>query len=487
MTSSLSSVQCKPRWSTPRRYDRPTWGPYWGRVAKQLGRTYLPWQQHAADLAGEVLPNGLLAYKQVIITVPRQSGKTTLLLSVVVGRAEAGDPFGGRQKMVYAAQTREDAREKWLTEYVEDLRNARVMRGRFAVRVAAGSERVTFASSRSTFGVIATKETSGHGNVMDWGALDEAFAQKTDAVEASWRPAMITRPMSQLWIPSTAGDATSVYFKAKVDAGRIAAEVDAGSGIAYVEYSAPDDADPHDPAVWRACMPAGGLTQPWEAIQSEHDQLMTEGKLSTWRRAFLNHWVDKVTPAVFDVEKWAATRNTEAERVTRPVFAVDVSADRTHACIAMGAAQADGTPMVRVVDYRPGTGWVVDRLLELREQYRPARIVLDGAGPVRSLIGEIEAEHIRHVVTTAGDMVAACGALYDAVMSGSVTTMAEPVLELAVMNAERRDLNDAWAWTRKRSHEATRTDISPLVAATLAYWGQIKFGDDPTQTGGAFG
>src|SRR5438067_3540123 len=93
-------VQSAPRWCTPRRFERPTWGPYWGRCARALGKPYMPHQQLIADIAGEVLPNGRLAYREIVITIPRQSGKTTLLLSVGVGRAEAGDAFGGRQRML---------------------------------------------------------------------------------------------------------------------------------------------------------------------------------------------------------------------------------------------------------------------------------------------------------------------------------------------------------------------------------------------------
>src|ERR1700733_136749 len=99
------SALCVPRWSTPRRYERATWGPFWGRVATALGRPYMPWQQQVADVAGETFKDGRLCYNEIVITVPRQSGKTTLVLSVVVGRAEAGPSFGGRQKMLYAAQT----------------------------------------------------------------------------------------------------------------------------------------------------------------------------------------------------------------------------------------------------------------------------------------------------------------------------------------------------------------------------------------------
>ena len=47
----------------------------------------MPWQQHVADVALELDPEtGELYYEEVVITVPRQSGKTTLLIALMVWR-----------------------------------------------------------------------------------------------------------------------------------------------------------------------------------------------------------------------------------------------------------------------------------------------------------------------------------------------------------------------------------------------------------------
>jgi len=478
MTLMVPSVQALPRWSTRRRPERPTYGPYWGKVAAALGQPYMPWQQLVADIAGEVDHQGRLCYRKVVVTVPRQSGKTTLILSVVAGRAEAGPRFGGRQHMVYAAQTREDARRKWLEEYVPVLEAAKATRGRFKKRIANGSEKLTFWSSGSTFGPIATKDTSGHGQVLDFGCLDETFAQQSDSVEMAWEPATVTRPMAQLWFPSTAGDSSSTYFRAMCDAGIKATQDDRGTGIAYIEYSAPPDCDPYDEMVWRQTMPALGLTQPIEAIRSIAYGGM---KLTTWKRAFLNIWVDKVSADVLTADKWRQICDATTVRKTRPVLTIDVSADRKNATIAMGAATPDGIPMVRIIDYRPGTGWVVDRILALREQYDVAAVVIDGAGPANSLINDLADEYVTVEVMTARDMAGACGAFYDAVEDLKLRHFGEPALELAVAGAEKRELGDAWAWTRKAALGETRTDISPLVAVTMAHWGQIKFGDDASE------
>src|SRR5215217_7263151 len=105
---------CPPRWASPRSPDRQTLGPRVAEVADLLGTPLMPWQRHVADVALELDPEtGLLAYREVILTVPRQSGKTTLLLAVMTHRALG---FGQRQRVLYTAQTRNDARKKWEDE-----------------------------------------------------------------------------------------------------------------------------------------------------------------------------------------------------------------------------------------------------------------------------------------------------------------------------------------------------------------------------------
>jgi hypothetical protein len=45
--------------------------------------------------------------------------------------------------------------------------------------------------------------------------------------------------------------------------------------------------------------------------------------------------------------------------------------------------------------------------------------------------------------------------------------LGQPVLDLAVAGATRRELGDRWLWNQ----ETASVDISPLVAVTLAAWG----------------
>ena len=432
----------------------------------------MPWQQDLYDVAMEIDPRtGVFAYREIRVTVPRQSGKTTLTLARKVWRSLRSAHLGGPQNMLYAAQTRNDARKKWEKEFVETLKASPAMQGRFSVKLANGSEHVRF-SDGSMFAPIAVTKTAGHGEVLDDGTLDEAFAQPDDRVEAAWNPAMITRRWGQLWIVSTAGTAASEYLRGKVDDGRQVVEDGADSGVCYVEYSADEDADPGDPRTWRTCMPALGHTIPETAIRAEWDKHAREGKVAEFRRAYLNQWTEQVLESVIPIRLWRDCADEKSAIVGRPVLSFDVSPDRSTAAVAMAGRRADGRPHFEVATHAAGTGWVIPRVVELVSRWQPSDVVVDRNSPAAALVPELlrQLPYLSPTLMTAGQSAQACGQLYDGARDPenprSYRHLGDPLLEQALAGADRRILGDAWAWRRKTS----TSDICPLVAVTNALW-----------------
>ena len=122
---SLTATDCPPLHATPRDPSRPTLGGDVAAIAAQLGTPFMPWQRQVADVAMELDPQtGLLAYGEVDLTTPRQSGKTTLELAVLVHRCRTW----ARSRALYSAQSRIHAHEKWEDDHVETLRTVAVCR-----------------------------------------------------------------------------------------------------------------------------------------------------------------------------------------------------------------------------------------------------------------------------------------------------------------------------------------------------------------------
>lgn len=475
MPSPSSPLTCPPRFSTPRHPDRDTMGPQVAKVAQALGTPLMPWQQHVADVALEIDPEtGRLAYRELVLTVPRQSGKTTLILALAVHRAIG---FGQPQRITYTAQTRQDARNKWEDDHVKALDRS-LFHGEYRVRKTNGNEAILWRNG-SMHGISATTEKAGHGATLDMGFIDEAFAQVDARVEQAMRPAMITRPQPQLVITSTAGTPSSVYLNGKVDRGRERVVSDPQRGTCYMEWSAPDGADLSDPDTWRACMPALGHTVTEDAIRAEFDSM----ERAEFARAYGNRRAeadayDPVIPAPI----WESSGDT-GSRIMDPVaFAVDVCPDRSHSSIAVAGSREDERTHVEVVEYRPGTGWIPQRMAELASRWSPRSVVIDGGGPAASLIPALEELDIPLDVSGARDMANACGMFYDAALADQLRHVHQAPLTEALLAAQKRPLGDAWAWSRKGS----TVDISPLVAATLAAWGHSTHASTTTADASVF-
>jgi phage terminase large subunit-like protein len=420
----------------------------------------MPWQQHVVDVALEIDPHtGLLVYREIGLTVPRQSGKTTLTLALSTHRALG---FSVAQRIVYAAQTRNDARKKWEDDHCSILEQSD-FNALFRVRKTNGNEAIIW-KNRSHHGITSNTEKAGHGGTIDLALLDEAFAQTDDRLEQAFKPAMITRPQPQLWVVSTAGTPESTYLRAKVEAGRKRVEEGATSGAAYFEWSAPEDADPEDREVWRACMPALGHTVSEEAIAADFVTM----NLLEFRRAYLNQWCDRsVHEPVIDEAVWNGLKDTESEPVDPVAFAVDATPERSAASIAVAGRREDGRFHGEVIEHRQGTGWLLARILELENRWRPCAWLLDPAGPAGSLIPALQDAGIEPVLISSREMTQACGALYDDWVNDNFRHLDQAPLNAAIGGAKKRPLGDAWAWHRKDS----TVDISPLVAVTLARHG----------------
>jgi phage terminase large subunit-like protein len=275
---------------------RATDGAEVANVAAALGQPLMPWQRQVADAALEHV-DGRRVYRDVIVSVPRQSGKTTLILALLLHRMLAAP----EQRVTYTAQSRLAARAKLFDTWWPRIRRSPVG-GMFELTRATGAESLR-CSNGSIMAVLSGEEASGHGETVDMAVLDEAWALSA-AAEQAVRPAMITRENAQLVICSTAGTDRSTFWRSKVDAGRLAPDSAAGAGLAYFEWSAPVDADIGDPATWRECMPALGITVSEDTIAADL-RVMHPGE---FRRAYLNQWPDETDSgwAVIPRDVWMA-------------------------------------------------------------------------------------------------------------------------------------------------------------------------------------
>jgi hypothetical protein len=244
----------------------------------------MPWQAFVADVALELDPTtGRYAYQLVLITVPRQSGKTTVFGCVLDHRGISV----ARARCWFTMQTGKDAVD-WLTN--EHWPLLAPFGDLCHLRRAIGSEHIRWRQSGGLVRPFPPSPAALHSKVSDLVVVDEAWAfdyVRGVQLDQAIVPTQATRPAAQVWKVSTAGDASSTWWLGTVEQGRAAADAGRTDGIAYFEWACPDDLDPTDPASWPLYHPAYGRTI---GPESMHAALALLGP-DEFARAYGNRWV----------------------------------------------------------------------------------------------------------------------------------------------------------------------------------------------------
>lgn len=485
-SSRSTSMTCPPRWGTPRTPSRPTLGPRVAQVAANLGKPLMPHQRYIADVALEVDPEtGLLVYREVVVVINRQQGKTELMLPVMVHRAHgfAGD---GPQMIAYGAQDGIEARKKWLDVHVPRLQKSPYRR-QFTTRRRTSAEAILWRNSSVHAPLAGTARKSGTGDSLDLAVIDEAWVHDDTRIEQGLRPTMLTRRQPQMWIvsmvpgPARAKTTKSTYLRGKMATGRDLVEAGVNHGRCYFEWSAPmrvngQRVDAGDPAVWRGCMPAlghqfaggGGVTE--AAVRADYDSMA----LADFCAEYLGWWPDE------SAERWLVITETEWEDAKRPdatirgqlALGVWVHPDRGWAAIGAAGRTDRGRRLIEVtggehgVDYRQGIGWVIPRLKDL-ERHEPLAIATND----RTIADQAADAGLQVHRASAGDEASAAGMLFDgiaghAVEGRDVRHVGQLVLTSAMAAVAKRSQGQWWVWDRGDEE----VDIAPVPAVSLALW-----------------
>ena len=478
-------TEAAPRFATPRNPNRQTLGRKVGKVMAAIDpprrldglRGPMPWQQDALDVACEIDPaTGLFYYREIVLLVERQAGKTSLSRGKVTHRCLTTP----RASVLYTAQDRNMARRRLEKSFLEPLTDSPLASflapatsaGKLGWDGANGREKVKFANGAEIFIIAAQKKSAGHGDTLPEAHLDEYFAQVDGRLEQAVAPTMITVPGAQRWVMSAAGEASSVPLWEKVVAGRARVEAGIESRTCYIEYSAPPDADRTDPAAIAAYHPAVGYTMTVEDILAEQTSMDSRGP-EEWNRAYFGWWPSAAAkPWVIPQGPWhdTALPGDEAEWSGEPVWSVDVSPDREWASIGMAAAHPGKRCWLEVPAHDAHGTWVVPLLKALAEELGGRLVGVDGSSPAAALIPDLEAAGFEVVRLGRQEVVDGCGGLYDDVLGEAIWHDADPELDDALAAAAKRNSGDAWLFVRGRSS----ADISALYALTIARAAYVK-------------
>jgi phage terminase large subunit-like protein len=239
--------------------------------------------------------------------------------------------------------------------------------------------------------------------------------------------------------------------------------------MVYVEFSADDDANPDDQDQWRKANPSFPSRTPVESMERMRENLTND---DSFMREALGVWDAVNSNRVIDEVTWAAQADPNSMAVERLTIAIDVPPDRKSATVALAGLRADGRWHVELYEQRKSVDWVIPWVQQKAAKNTLHAIVTD------EMAGLVELKRDRHfltgtrlLVTLAGaegrDMAIASAKFYDGIHDGSVFHTDQTQVNVSLSVATKRPLAGGWAWNRKDA----ASDISPIVAETLALWG----------------
>lgn len=463
------------RGGTKRNDGRRTDGNRLATIAALLGTPLIPWQRYVADIATEIDPDtGSFYYDTVVISTPRQCGKSALVDSADTYNAS----LGRSRRIAYAAQTGKDA-EDHFKEYAEEMKRSRLMQKVDKFRFSNGNMSVQFTNG-STISPMAMTKIAGHGKQFDKMTIDEAFSlskEAGDTIMDAIVPTMNTRLKrtgitAQRWITSTEGTADSTYFNALLDGLRAG---DVPQRTCWFDFGIPADADPDDLDIIMKYHPAAGYL--WYKPQLRDFREGFGDNMAGWARAFGNRRDTGVSDRVISADLWDMSRTapvSPADLDGRPIaFAVAVDVDATHTSVSVGIGNPDGTTTTQLLKILDGTGDAPDYIRRLCTDYA-APLTMDVRGPSADLRGRLEAMTdsmgdplIRFVDMDAGDYLTVGQSYVSGLQNHAILHADDTDLDDSAANSARTWSGDAWRVTRRGSTGLT----SPLESCMLAAWG----------------
>lgn len=473
----------------PKFFTHPNWkisfGDEVGEVAALAGLPPYPEQQLLLDeifAVDPANPTKSASFETAVICA-RQQLKTGLLKQCALGWLYI-DP---QPLTIWSAHEFGTAQEAFrdmqaLIASSRDL-DSRVKK----IRTAAGSEAIEMMDgSRLKF--KARTSSAGRGLTGSKIILDEAFALEASMMGALL-PTLISVPDPQVLYASSAGTARSAILRAVRDRGRVG-----GPRLTWAEWCSercacadrPCDHAPGHPgcalddlSLWREACPTTARRDPenMAAIALLRQSLPPE----EFMRECLGWWDEPLSDSAIAADIWKDMHDSFSQICSEPVFGLDISMGHEWATIVAAGTNADGAMHVEITsrgdafDHRPGTDWVIDRLVEIRQaQDDYMRLVIVAGSAAEALVPKLVNLGFTIERVNAQHMPAACGHFYDLAIHKGMAHLKQAELDLSVTTARRKWVADrAFVWTRAD----TTVDLTPLYAATVAVWVAGSEGD----------
>jgi len=401
------------------------------------------------------------------ITVPRQNGKNGILEMVeLFFMAQLG------LKILHTAHEVKTARKAFLriASFFENERRYPELAALVKdIRKTNGQEAIVLHNGGSVE-FIARSKGSGRGFTVDVLVCDEAQEYGEDA-QAALLPTISSAPSGDplqilLGTPPAPNMDGDVFTRM-----RTAGVSGKDKRLAWVEWSVTGSIDVADRSLWAATNPSLGIRLNQTTIEDEFGAMSEE----TFARERLGMWASDEQLSVVPAEKWNRLL-ADAPDVQVTAYGVDMNPERTQVTVSVGLRDGESVHVeLAARDFDGGTDQVVAWLVERAGRRIP--VVMDAYSPARSFEPVLKKAKVKVFALSGAELLQACGGFYDAAINKALTHHGQPELDASLAGAKKHALGDAggWKWSRK----TLDVDLTPIVSATCAHFGAVKFAKPP--------
>lgn len=424
----------------------------------QSTKTALEWQELMMYDIMAVNPDSTWRHMKFGWSVPRQNGKSELLIM----RAIWG--LLHDERVLYTAHVVNTSHSAWekITVMLDEM--GFVENDDFKNLKNKGSEQIKYLKGKGVINFRTRTVKGGLGESYDLLIIDEAQEYTTDqegalkyVIRASKNPQIL-----MCGTPPTTVSSGTVFtnYRGKVLSGE-------GNDDGWAEWSVPFMSDTKDRDLWYETNPSLGVLSTEKTLAEEFGDDIVNDNIQS-----LGLWLLFNLKSAITQKEWESSQTEKPPKLPaepRLFYAVKFGKDDKNLSLSVAVRLNEKQIFVEAIDcrsIRDGNSWILPFLANPHAD----RVLIDGANGQQQLADEIKAAKvkIKTVLPAVGQIIAANAQFEVDLSNGKILHADQPALTQAATNCEHRAIGSGGGFGYRSLIEGA--DVTLLETITLAYW-----------------
>jgi len=233
----------------------------------------------------------------------------------------------------------------------------------------------------------------------------------------------------------------------------------------WAEWSVPEKTDPHNKDAWYETNPSLGFIFNEDAVELEIGSDELDFNIQR-----LGLWISyNLASAIKEVE-WQMTEVNKVPKLKGKTFAgIKYGVNGETVALTIACKTSDDKVFISAYDFRAireGNGWIINYLKSIPTL---EKIVVDGKGNDQILVQQMKNSRLKKPVIPSGaDFCNANAEFEQAVFNDGLRHIAQPMLDIAVTNCEKKKYGNRGAFIYVPNVETV--DLTVMESAVLAFW-----------------